>query len=158
MINLITNVLRHKWYVLVAGLRIGGIPFWRLLVHDLSKLSWVEAPVYARRYPPRGRPACPTAEWLPAWLHHIHHNPHHWEYWVIPGRGPIPMPEHFVREMVADWIGAGRAYTETLDVGPWLAQNYHAMILHPSTIARLNIILADQGIASPWITTDSTAS
>ena len=45
-----------------------------------------------------------------AWLHH-QRQPHHWQAWCVVGdRGaivPLPMPQRFVLEMVADWYGAG---------------------------------------------------
>ena len=34
----LSYVLRHKWYVLWAGLWL-GVPLWRLLIHDWSKFS-----------------------------------------------------------------------------------------------------------------------
>lgn len=39
-------VLRHKWFVFVAGLR-RGVPLWQLLVHDLSKFRPDEWRPYA---------------------------------------------------------------------------------------------------------------
>ena len=44
-----------------------------------------------------------------AWLHHIHKNPHHWQYWVLinddPGEGEIilDMPKRYIIEMICDW-------------------------------------------------------
>lgn len=46
---------------------------------------------------------------------------------------PIYMPKKFVREMVADWAGAGRAITGGWDVNKWYASNKHKIILHPAT-------------------------
>lgn len=45
----------------------------------------------------------------------------------------MPMPEKFIKEMVADWYGAGRAQT-----GKWAAHNWYelkkeTLILHPET-------------------------
>ena len=34
--------LKHKWFVFLACLRIGGIPLWRSISHDLSKFMFVE--------------------------------------------------------------------------------------------------------------------
>jgi hypothetical protein len=36
----------------------------------------------------------------------------------------LPMPEKFVREMVADWMGAGRAITGRWDVNDWYRPNF----------------------------------
>lgn len=34
-------VIRHKFFVFQAGLRL-GVPLWQLLIHDLSKFSPAE--------------------------------------------------------------------------------------------------------------------
>jgi len=40
-----------------------------------------------------------------------------------------PMPEHFVREMIADWCGAGRAITGEWEVLDWYEKNREKMAL-----------------------------
>jgi hypothetical protein len=75
-------------------------------------------------------------------LHHQNANPHHWEYWltrsgngVKTGRGVVlKMPEKYVREMVADWMAASRAYTGSWDMTQWLRENfYEKILLHPES-------------------------
>jgi len=74
-----------------------------------------------------------------AWLHHIHLNPHHWQYWVLrQDVGEIKcleMPVHFIREMVADWIGAGFAQGKTSRdaVQVWYSRNKDKIQLHQRT-------------------------
>jgi hypothetical protein len=41
----LSYVLRHKWFVLVECWRVGL--YWRGLVHDLSKFTWLEFTAYA---------------------------------------------------------------------------------------------------------------
>lgn len=43
------------------------------------------------------------------------------------------MPEKYVREMVADWIGAGRAITGKYEAHSWYQQNKEKIQLHPQT-------------------------
>jgi hypothetical protein len=43
-------VVKHKWHVLEGGLRLSGIPLWRLLVHDASKFSREEWLPYVRQF------------------------------------------------------------------------------------------------------------
>lgn len=42
-----------------------------------------------------------------AWLHHIHNNPHHWNYWVLidedDGAVAMDMPDIYIVEMICDW-------------------------------------------------------
>lgn len=134
------TVLRHKWFVFLAGRRV-GVSIGRLLIHDLSKFSRAEWSPYVRRF--EGGRAGKTDhegdadEWHRAWLHHWHRNPHHWEHWLRFKHGssvvPLVMPEHFAREMVADWMGAGRAYTGTWDPRSWYARNRNQIVLHDTT-------------------------
>lgn len=79
-----------------------------------------------------------------AWLHHQKSNPHHWQYWIlIRDTGAeviLPMPEVYIREMVADWRGAGRA-VEKPDTLAWYAANKDKMRLHPDTRKRVEQLL-----------------
>ena len=43
------------------------------------------------------------------------------------------MPEHFVREMVADWMGAGRAITGAWEMVEWYAKNREKIKLASQT-------------------------
>lgn len=78
-----------------------------------------------------------------AWNHHQKTNKHHWQYWVMfpdrPASGQLtrysilPMPDRYIREMVADWMGAGRAITGKWEVAQWYARMKHEMLLHSRT-------------------------
>lgn len=138
------SLRRHIFFVRLAGQRI-DVPQAQLAVHDQSKYSMQEFPFYARNfYGDKGDPLGYTQ----AWLHHQNHNPHHWEYWVL--RGPVsaeepeakiidphnrclPMPEKYAKEMIADWLGASRAYTGSWDVSEWWQKNRERIRLHPDT-------------------------
>lgn len=139
------SLLRHKWFVFVAGRRL-GVGVWQLLIHDLSKFSSAEFGPYARRFGGgRGGAIDHSAdaqEWCDAWRHHWTHNPHHWEFWVNDGT-PLLMPDRYVREMVADWCGAGRAYTGRWEVAAWYAANRDRYQLHPATRARVEQVIGE---------------
>lgn len=151
-------VLRHKWFVFVAGFRI-GVPLWRLLIHDWAKFTPAEWRPYVRYF--YGAPPASASQWTTtagtgvdlwhrrveyefelAWLHHQHASPHHWQHWVLEEDDGetklLPMPEHFIREMVADWAGAGRAKTGRWEVREWYAENGPKMLLHPDTRRRVD--------------------
>lgn len=53
------------------------------------------------------------------------------------------MPETYVREMIADWIGAGWAITGKIDVREWYSKNKGQIILHPSTRQFVEQLLAE---------------
>jgi hypothetical protein len=141
------SVLQHKYFVFVAGRRL-GVGLWQLLIHDLSKFSSAEFGPYARRFGGgRGGKADHAGdppEWRDAWKHHWTRNPHHWEYWC-GGDGAMltPMPEHYAREMVADWCGASRGYTGRWDITAWYAANRERIILHPTTRALVDQLVAE---------------
>lgn len=141
------NLLKHKWFVFVAG-RKTGVSLWRLLVHDYSKFSRAEWGPYVRRFG-MGRAgqmdkAADPEEFLAAFRHHWKRNPHHWEYWVEKGVAKL-MPEEYIREMVADWMGAGRAYTGRWEVREWYEKNRGRMNLHPGTRAWVEALLVKHG-------------
>lgn len=130
-------VARHKWFVFRAGLKTRA-PIWRLVIHDWSKLSPAEwRPYVATFYGSLSDEPHVKAAFDRAWLHHQHRNPHHWQHWLLReddgGSKILPMPEHFVREMVADWMGAGRAITGKWEVGLWYSKNADKILLAPET-------------------------
>lgn len=154
----IWSILQHKWFVFLAGLRVGGIPLWRLLIHDLSKFSLAEMPAYKRRIVNYGR-ILDRKEWGYAWHHHYMKSPHHWEHWVfhwqpiqngpdfydgIVINGCLEMPEAYVREMVADWMGASRLYTGSWDMAEWLDKNLLKMKMHPKSLDKVLWVLGEQ--------------
>lgn len=118
--------LKHKWFVFLAGLKL-GVPVLQLILHDISKLMPWELPHYQRQF--FGKANDPKG-FINCWIHHQNHNKHHWEYWIprtghnrcnpqYPDDVPVEMPERYVKEMIADWLGAGRAYE-----GKWPDQNW----------------------------------
>lgn len=58
-----------------------------------------------------------------AWNHHIHNNPHHWQYWVIP------MPLNYIIEMICDWWSFSFRKGDLTEIFDW----YSEIILHPAT-------------------------
>ena len=145
-LNYLKYLLRHKWFVLVACWRIGASM--RLgILHDWSKFLPSEWLPYARCfYAPDGTKRYKeAAEFTFAWNDHQKRNRHHWQYWVIGwDRGttePLQMPRRYVLEMVADWMGAGRAITGEWETAVWYEKNGSNMQLHPVTRAQVESIL-----------------
>lgn len=103
-----------------------------------------------------------------AWLHHQHWNPHHWQHWCLLDDSPsepsgkpklLKMPEHFAREMVADWMGAGRAIHGSWDIKPWYVRNVTNIKLHPETRAFVEDLIfgADHGLIGSSTSNGATA-
>lgn len=126
--------------------------------HDSSKWGEAEFWPYALKFCWPGNvgqspliAARIDADFDRAWLHHLHNNPHHWQYWLLQyDSGPhkaLPMPPLYAREMVADWLGASKAYTGSWDMTKWLRQNMGRIWLHPETAEFVRGLLDHCGYA-----------
>ena len=109
------TILTHKFWVFYYSCKL-GIP-WRGLVHDLSKFSPIEFWESVKYYQGGKRSpinACKEDKgYSLAWQHHKGRNPHHYEYWTDnydTGTTNIEIPEKYVKEMIADYMAAGRTY------------------------------------------------
>ena len=142
----LSYIVRHKWFVFLAADNLHIT--WLGLIHDWSKFRPDEWLPYAEFFygkkakPPRDS----TGYYKPyntgderfdfAWLLHQKRNKHHWQWWILPlddgGFKAMPMPDCFRREMLADWIGAGKAQGRP-KTWEWYEKNKGKMILHPDT-------------------------
>lgn len=150
------NLEKHLDCVRESGMAL-GVPVGQLLAHDSSKWSFAEFPHYATYF--YGKPAKqnPT-EFQRAVLHHFHHNKHHWQTWLSPDgfcfpgadceNGALEMPANYVLEMVADWQGAGMAYSGSSDMTVWLSANLPRIKLHSKSRSYLYEILRGLGYAA----------
>ncbi|NIP85354.1 MAG: hypothetical protein GTO03_07250, partial [Planctomycetales bacterium] len=121
-----------------------GIP-WLGVIHDWSKLLPSEWKPYAQTFHgPWGyenRPGWLIDKFDSAWLYHQNRNKHHWQYWLlVQDDDPdkiLPMPDKYRREMLADWRGAGRAYTGKDNTKEWYLERRGKWNkrLHPETKA-----------------------
>lgn len=143
--------IKHKFFVFQAGLKI-GVPLWQLIIHDWSKfLLWRE---YNNAF--FGDKSM-DKEFAEAWLYHQNHEKHHWEYWIprtshskqdptMQTVAPLRIPMRYVKEMVADWMGAGRAYNgewPDIETSEWFLKNKEFIWsnLHPETqVDVMNVI------------------
>lgn len=139
----LSYVLRHKYFVLVECIRLGII--WRGIIHDWTKFLPVEWFPYVSYFYGDGGDRESKGQYKideapaafeQAWNHHQKANDHHWQYWVrFNDDGDIrclPMPEACRREMLADWIGAGRALGKP-NTRAWYLANEKKIRLHPET-------------------------
>lgn len=151
-------IVRHKWFVSRECCRL-GIP-WLGVIHDWSKLLPDEWWAYARFFYASGMPRLavalrqcpgytgPTAESVKAafdlaWLKHQKRNKHHWQYWVLINDTEdtqyLPMPERYIREMVADWRGASAA--RGADARDWWAAHGYKVMMNENSLRRFRELL-----------------
>ena len=143
-------IIRHKWFVFIECCKRGII--WRGLVHDWSKFLPSEWFAYCNHFygktPPKEK-IDKTGYSKPAdtddlafdlsWLWHQHKNAHHWQHWISPqddgGTKIFDIPIQYRKEMLSDWIGAGKAlgFNKPDDCKNWYLKNKEKMILSPKT-------------------------
>jgi hypothetical protein len=144
--NYLKYVIRHKFYVLLACSKL-RFPVRYGILHDISKFKPSEWIPYASCfYKENGESQYDETEAFNlAWNEHQKSNKHHWQYWVIIwDRGQseaLRIPERYIQEMVADWMGAGRAINGKWEVCEWYEKNKRNMILHPDTRMIVEIYL-----------------
>ncbi len=111
-----------------------GIPF-RGLWHDISKLLPSEFFPYANYFYGE-KSSCIEQKFNYAWLLHQKRNKHHWQWWLLQeDEGNLiilPMSDGCRKEMLADWIGAGKALGKT-DTRGWYLANRHKINIHEDT-------------------------
>jgi uncharacterized protein YbgA (DUF1722 family) len=141
------TIMIHKWHVYQACAKCGL--HWRGIVHDLSKLSPTEFLELGKYYKEGTSPVNISRAKngvSKAWLHHMGHNQHHWQYWVdfLPdlNRGvAMPMDDEAIIELICDWVGAGKAYekekwTEARLMEYW-QKNNQDFLLHNDTVFKI---------------------
>lgn len=150
LINLFRHfkkICTHKYWVFYycckAGIPIQGI------LHDLSKFSPVEFFESVKYYQGTSSPINAAREakgYSNAWLHHKGRNKHHYEYWVDKfeeGGIPLEIPLKYKKEMICDYISAGKAYygknfTPQKEYEWWQNKKIKPLIMHEKDKEFLN--------------------
>ena len=139
-INYLWYVIRHKWYVFIECWKL-GIPLLGI-IHDWQKFTPAEWMPYVLSFwgpwKYNVRPKWLVDKFDYAWLHHQHFGPHHWQYWILTQDKNedkiLKMPDKYMREMLADWIGAGKAILgKNANTLKWYTQNKNIIQLHSET-------------------------
>ena len=156
------GLVGHKLGVLY-GCLIVDVPIVTGIIHDWTKFLPCEWFAYVKQFrnPDGTKRECrnPDGSYDPseqpvgfqkAWMHH-QRNKHHWQAWSCVGDGgnisPIEMPEKYVREMIADWIGASRTYEgkwPELHNWKWYNENFDKIRVHPKTKNLIISLLVDR--------------
>ena len=96
---------------------VDNVKNWDIGEHDKSKYGEEEYEAYDA-YFYGNKTSKVMKEFDVAWLHHIHNNPHHWQYWILFEDDPdtvsagvvihhdykcLEIPKHYILEMISDW-------------------------------------------------------
>jgi len=111
--------------------------------HDLSKYQPEEYDAYDNYFYGQRTPEVDSA-FNYAWLHHIHANPHHWQYWVLKHddepEEALEMPEEYIAEMIADWWSFSFKVGNLREIFGWY-KKHKDMVLNKKTRGRVEDIL-----------------
>ena len=114
--------------------------------HDFSKSDPAEYTAYDN-YFYGNKSYAVVQEFNKAWLHHIHKNPHHWQYWILindnPDNGEIilDMPYNYILEMICDWWAFSWKSGNLHEIFKWYDQRKDYMKLSDKTRKTVEDIL-----------------
>ena len=108
----------------------------QIMQHDASKYSDEEYDAYDKYFYGKEKTEKVKSDFNYAWLHHIHENPHHWQYWVLkhddePDEA-LEMPYEYVVEMICDWWSFSFKIDKLDEIFSWYNQ-HKGMVLHTNT-------------------------
>lgn len=115
--------------------------------HDTSKTDAEEYDAYDKYFYGRNKSYQVVQDFNLAWLHHIHHNPHHWQYWVLindePGEGMkiLDMDHNYIVEMICDWWAFSWKKENLFEIFSWYDAHKDHMKLSDKTRKTVEDIL-----------------
>ena len=117
--------------------------------HDASKYDKAEYDAYDKYFYGANKTYAVVESFNYAWLHHIHNNPHHWQYWVLLEDDPeeglpyktlmIPLP--YIFEMIADWWTFSWKNNNLFEIFNWYAEHRDKQYINPESRKILERIL-----------------
>lgn len=117
--------------------------------HDRSKDDREEYNAYDNYFYGGRRTQSVEEDFNRAWLHHIHHNPHHWQYWVLindeakEGIITLRIPYRYVIEMICDWWAFSWSKGNLYEIFDWYDKHKDYMKLHKDTRELVEEILGE---------------
>lgn len=114
-----------------------------VMVHDASKQDYEEYKPYDTYFYGGNRSNKVCTEFDHAWLRHIHHNPHHWQYWILVnddkenGSKALEIPGCYILEMLADWWSFSWKDNDLYSIFDWWEKHDSYILLHKRSRARV---------------------
>ena len=158
-INYLKYILEHKKNVFIECWK--DKQYIHAFTHDLSKFSPIEFIPYAEWFQgyhgvklekdynheqlnngmsnlSRNYLECKN-NFNKAWEHHYKNNPHHWDHWLDENGVPKPIPDRYLRQMLADWEAMGLKFGDTAQA--YYLNNYRKIKLDRDTRMELEMML-----------------
>lgn len=107
--------------------------------HDTSKNDPLEYHAYDAYFYGRNKSHTVVENFNRAWLHHIHCNPHHWQYWVLINDDPkegeviLDMDYNYIIEMICDWWAFSWKKGNLYEIFSWYREHRDYMKLSAKT-------------------------
>lgn len=124
-----------KEYFPDIGEKLDADGIYEFMDHDTSKYGSKEYDAYDKWFYGTQSYANKIA-FNYAWLHHIHNNPHHWQYWVLQHddepEEALEMPFRYVIEMICDWWSFSFKKGKLDEIFSWY-EDHRGMKLHTKT-------------------------
>lgn len=145
-------VILHKWYLFSMGIQL-DLSLWRCIKHDWTKFLPSEWIPYVHNMPnfEYAKKQSSSGYFYRAGLNpefdasvklHKRRHKHHWDSEAnFDSEGnPVAMDMEDAKEMIIDWIAAGRAQGKP-DVRAWYNTNKDRLALHPSTRSYVEYVI-----------------
>lgn len=114
--------------------------------HDASKYWPEEYRAYDAYFYGKNKSYSVKQNFNYAWLHHIHQNPHHWQYWVLvndeDGTAALNIPYPYIIEMICDWWSFSWKTGNLYEIFEWYESHKNTMILSEKTRTTVEDILS----------------
>lgn len=136
------NWIRENLPDITTGVMTGDID-----PHDISKYSEEEYSAYDAYFYGSEKTDRVKEEFNKTWLHHIHHNAHHWQYWCLiqddPSEGivALEMPYRYIVEMICDWWSFSWTKGNLDEIFKWYDEHKNYMKLGKKTRETVEDIL-----------------
>jgi hypothetical protein len=133
--------------MVVESIKASGVDMdWELgFNHDASKTTPAEYKAYNDYFYGNNKSYAVVKAYKAAWLHHIHNNPHHWQYWILvndeDGTEILDMPEQYVVEMICDWWSFSWRTGKLDEIFNWYASHKDGIQLSEKTRRDVESIL-----------------
>lgn len=117
--------------------------------HDISKYEREEYDQYDEYFYGGNRSHQVVQDFNYAWLHHIHNNPHHWQYWVLLEDDPetgvpvktLQIPLNYIFEMIADWWTFSWKSGNLFEIFDWYQKHRDIQHMHAKSRKEVESIL-----------------
>lgn len=114
-------------------------------IHDMSKYRTNEFFAYNDYFYGSDRTQEVEKDFNYAWLYHIHSNPHHWQYWLLPEDDgdlkALDMPVQYIIEMICDWWAFSWASNNLYEIFDWYKEHRDKQLMSLNTRMIVDTIL-----------------